>query len=119
MARTKRKRPPVSAAPIERKWVKCAFCRGKGIDPFGIPSKLSRCQVCSGTGKVAVGTPTITCAFCGGSGVYLDKRLTCTVCNGKGVVTQPKDATTCPDCLGSGMATDSLPDLLCGGKGVI
>ena len=26
--------------------MKCAYCRGRGVDPFGIPSKLSLCQVC-------------------------------------------------------------------------
>jgi len=28
----------------------CAFCRGRGNDPFGIMSHLSTCCVCGGRG---------------------------------------------------------------------
>lgn len=118
MAR-RRKMTTATVQPKDQEQIRCAFCKGKGLDPFGIPSRMSLCQVCLGTGKVWVEPPTITCAFCGGSGVYLDKRLTCTVCGGKGVVTSLKDAKACPDCLGSGMSPDGLPDLLCRGIGVI
>ncbi len=120
MAKPRRKRPKITMATSpNRKSVTCSFCNGKGTDPFGIPSKMSSCQVCKGTGNVFVEAPTMTCAFCGGSGVHFDKQLTCSVCNGKGVVTKPKDSKTCPDCLGSGVAQDGLPDLLCRGTGVI
>ena len=35
--------------------VACAFCGGRGKDPFGIMSWLSTCCVCGGTGVVQVG----------------------------------------------------------------
>jgi len=97
----------------------CAFCKGKGIDPFGLLSPESTCQVCSGTGKVRVDPPRAMCAFCKGTGVYFDSRLTCTVCGGKGMVTVPKGAKTCPKCKGTGKGLDDLPCLHCGGKGVV
>lgn len=101
--------------------VTCAYCKGAGIDPFGIPSVRSKCQVCGGRGKVNVEKPTIKCAFCGGSGIYPDKRITCTVCMGKGVVKAVKNPKTCPDCEGSGKskATPGLYCTKCKGKGVI
>ena len=64
--------------------IKCAFCKGKGKDPFDLLSKLATCQVCGGTGKVKVDEPMIECAFCKGSGIYPHERLTCSACNGKG-----------------------------------
>jgi len=98
--------------------ITCAFCKGLGKDPFGLLSPLATCQVCSGTGKVRVTPPTVKCAFCNGTGVYVHKRLTCTVCGGKGMVTVPKGAKTCSECNGSGQARDGLPCLACRGKGV-
>lgn len=118
MAKRRRIKRP-NGEPTPREEVTCAFCNGKGIDPFGILSSRSICQVCLGKGKVYIKPPYIECAFCGGTGVYPDKRLTCTVCGGKGVVTVPEDAKECPDCLGTGQAPDGLPCLLCRGKGVV
>ncbi|MEW6674746.1 MAG: hypothetical protein AB1348_01790 [Nitrospirota bacterium] len=106
-------------AKVKGAEIKCAFCKGLGKDPFGLLSPLSICQVCLGRGKVRVTPPTAECAFCNGTGIYLDKRITCTVCGGKGVVTVPKGAKTCPDCKGTGQAPDGLPCLACRGKGVI
>ena len=99
----------------------CAFCRGKGTDPFGIPSERSKCQVCGGRGKVRIEKPTIECIFCGGTGIYPDKRITCTVCMGKGVVKAVKNPETCPDCEGTGQSTSTpgLSCVRCKGKGVI
>lgn len=72
------------------KGIPCAFCRGKGKDPFGVPSKLSNCQVCAGKGKVAIADqPYETCGACDGAGIFAYHRLPCSVCKGKGVV--PKD----------------------------
>ncbi len=72
------------------KMIACAFCKGKGIDPFGIPSKLSNCQVCWGKGKVAIADiPHEICGACKGTGIFEHHRLPCSVCKGKGVV--PKD----------------------------
>ena len=61
----------------------CAFCRGTGMDPFGIMSWLSTCCVCKGGGIVQVRGPQARCAHCRGSGAV--KRLTCTACGGKGL----------------------------------
>ncbi len=101
--------------------IKCAFCKGKGKDPFGLLSELAACQVCGGTGKVEIEEPAIKCAFCKGSGVYPQGgRITCTVCNGRGSVTVEDAAEVCPKCKGSGQEIDSgLPCIKCRGKGVI
>ena len=99
----------------------CVFCKGKGKDPFDLLSELAACQVCAGTGKVEVEQPAIKCAFCKGSGVYHDSRVTCTVCEGKGMVTAPKGETIqCTKCDGTGVAMDSgMPCLKCKGKGLV
>ena len=66
--------------------IACAFCRGTGLDRFGVPSKLSQCQTCKGRGKVYVPEPHEKCASCLGTGVFRHHRLTCSVCGGKGRV---------------------------------
>lgn len=101
--------------------IDCAFCGGMGLDPFKIPSPLSRCQVCWGEGTVNVGDKTIKCVYCNGNGRHPELRLTCPVCWGKGVVNAVKEpAMVCPECGGTGRAPESkLPCLRCGGKGVI
>lgn len=66
--------------------VQCAFCKGTGLDRFGIPSKLSRCQVCNGRKEVSVPQLHEPCLGCLGTGAYPHHRLTCSVCGGKGVV---------------------------------
>lgn len=98
----------------------CAFCRGKGLDPFELLSKLSKCQVCLGKGKVLVEEPVIKCAFCNGTGVYpYGVRITCPVCGGKGVVKFTGEGILCSDCKGTGRSFESkLPCLTCKGKGV-
>jgi len=102
------------------KRIECAFCDAQGVDPFKIPSPLSKCQVCWGKGTVNVEEKTITCVYCNGSGRHPELRLTCPVCWGKGVVTVKEPGMTCPDCKGTGKAPESkLPCLRCGGKGVI
>lgn len=86
------------------KAIDCRFCKGKGIDPFGIMSKLAYCQVCKGNKKVEVIEPFVDCKFCKGSGVYPASRMSCTACSGKGVVSvQSKDGKECPNCNGSGI----------------
>ena len=72
--------------------LRCAFCKGTGVDPFALLSERSTCQVCCGRGEVEDGRPEMLCAFCRGSGVYPGKRITCTVCDGKGAVTAPRGA---------------------------
>lgn len=70
----------------------CAFCQGRGKDPFGLLSELSICQVCLGRRHVTVAVPYTICPTCGGSGAEQGTRLVCTMCGGKGVVSQPKQA---------------------------
>jgi len=67
--------------------VKCAYCYGRGTDPFGCPSPSSKCAVCGGKGYNRVMTPYVPCADCGGTGKQPGRRLTCTACKGKGVLT--------------------------------
>ena len=99
---------------------KCAFSQGKPTDPFGLLSKVSKCQVCGGRGEVTVLAPAIKCAFCHGSGVHRDQRLPCVVCSGKGIVNIKEPIDTCPDCEGRGVVEgDYLPCLKCKGKGAI
>jgi len=102
------------------KEIKCAFCKGKGVDPFELLSPLSVCAVCGGKGKVNVEEPYIKCAFCHGTGVYPHTRLNCTVCLGKGVVTFKEPKVTCPECKGTGQEhLTNLPCLRCRGIGVV
>jgi len=106
---------------MDAKEITCAFCEGTGKDPFGIMSPLSTCQVCWGKGSVTVREPAIVCAFCRGSGVHDEQRLTCTVCGGKGMVTIKEPVEKCPHCQGTGVNTgiNYLSCALCGGKGVV
>jgi len=86
--------------------VKCAFCGGKGLDPFGIMSPLAECQVCEGEGSVKLAEPMVKCAFCHGTGVHPNSRMTCTVCGGVGTVEVQKNASTCKHCHGTGRTAD-------------
>ena len=77
-------------SPLKPKEIPCAFCKGKGKDPFDVPSKLSDCQTCWGRGMVAIADiPHQTCSACKGTGIFAHHRLSCSVCKGKGVV--PED----------------------------
>jgi len=103
----------------------CAFCHGKGRDPFDIMSPLATCQVCGGTGWVALHPPIVPCAFCRGTGISPGLRMTCTTCGGVGMIEVPDNTLTCPCCGGTGRASDShWPDSplscsRCRGKGVV
>ena len=98
----------------------CAFCQGKGIDPFELLSKFSTCQVCGGRGEVSLSEPAIECAFCGGTGIHQNRRLTCAVCGGKGIVGVNEPVEPCPECKGKGVIEgDYLHCLKCKGRGVI
>ena len=84
------KQSKLATGQVKYKMIPCAFCKGKRVDPFGIPSKMSNCQVCWGKGKNAIADiPHETCSACKGTGVFEHHRLPCSVCKGKGVV--PKD----------------------------
>lgn len=93
---------------------------GRGKDPFGIMSYLSKCCVCWGSGVVTIQSPHIKCAHCRGTGAV--KTLTCTACMGKGVLPIAADNTRpCPTCYGSGddLSSTAMYCLHCRGKGVI
>jgi hypothetical protein len=99
---------------------RCAFCRGRGKDPFGIMSSLSTCCVCGGSGTVKVPLPSIPCAHCQGTGAI--KTLTCTVCSGKGAVFRPASPMLrCPVCRGTGddSSAPAMACLECRGRGFI
>jgi len=72
---------------------KCAYCHGRGVDPFGCPGPTSKCAVCGGKGYNRVVTPYATCTACGGTGKVLGRRMTCTTCKGRGVVAVRPGAT--------------------------
>lgn len=98
----------------------CAFCSGKGIDPFGIMSRLSDYQVCLFKGVAQVQLPYVTCARCQGSGAI--KRLSCTVCRGKGRFPAAVGPTIiCPDCQGTDdvNSAPAMDCLICRGRGRI
>ena len=100
--------------------VNCAFCRGKGKDPFEVMSALSICCVCGGNGKVRVDAPRAACAHCRGTGAV--KTLTCTTCGGKGAIALPALPTvSCPVCHGTGdeASAPALACLKCRGRGWI
>ena len=102
--------------------IQCAFCRGKGKDPFGVFSSLSTCCICGGSGVVSVGSPYVPCAFCQGTGVYPRSRLTCTACGGVGVIPIETPNRQCPHCLGTGADPHSETGfycLTCHGAGVV
>lgn len=88
------------------KTIKCAFCKGRGLDPFGIMSEMATCQVCGGKKAVEVFEPFVDCRFCKGSGVYPTQRLSCTACSGKGVISQEtKNGKLCESCNGTGVCS--------------
>ncbi len=97
----------------------CAFCRGRGVDPFNALSDRSLCGSCGGKGTVEVATPHVRCAYCSGSGSH--KTYRCLICAGSGVVAAPKGPTrACPDCEGKAFESSSgLACLTCKGRGVV
>ena len=101
--------------------IRCAFCGGKGSDPFNLLSSLARCQVCGGKGRVSVEEPAVRCVYCRGTGVQpYGTRITCQVCGGKGAVSFGGPREACADCHGSGRtAVNGLPCTHCRGRGVL
>jgi len=98
----------------------CAFCKGRGVDPYGVPSEFSACCVCGGRGKVWVAAPHIVCAHCAGSGSI--KTFTCSACGGKGAVPAwPGNASVCGICHGTGddASNAGLACLNCRGSGFV
>lgn len=112
------KRKKITIGNFEK--ITCAFCKGKGKDPFGVPSKLSNCQVCNGRGTAQVVKPVEPCPYCKGKGIFFYHRMPCTVCGGKGSVTKIKGEKRCAKCTGKGQNQESgLPCSTCDGLGAI
>lgn len=100
--------------------VRCSFCKGRGVDPFGLLSEHSLCVVCGGRKMVWVASPSMVCAHCSGTGTI--KRLTCTSCGGKGLMPAVDgDSIRCPSCQGSGndSSVSDMACLTCHGRGRI
>jgi DnaJ-class molecular chaperone len=96
--------------------IPCAFCGGKGTDPFNQLSEKSRCESCHGRGVVLVPRHHVRCGYCNGAGSY--KTYRCPTCGGTGV-TEPvrSPVQTCPHCDGLGFETGSgLECLTCRGR---
>ena len=109
-----------SLNPVVFEELTCAFCGGRGRDPFDIMSYLSTCCVCGGRGKVQVHAPAVACAHCEGTGAI--KTLTCTTCGGRGSVHLPSLPTvSCSVCKGSGddASAPAMACLKCRGTGLI
>lgn len=103
----------------ETKTIHCAFCGGRGKDPFELLSELATCQVCNGKGEVMIASPYNSCPACSETGVKPHSRLVCTVCKGKGVISRQK-GEDCPTCEGLGKNKESdLPCSTCGGTGKV
>jgi DnaJ-class molecular chaperone len=97
----------------------CAFCRGKGIAPYGMMDPPPRCEVCYGHGTNVVPWPHDGCAFCEGTGTF--RTFSCLVCRGTGVVPPlPGPTHRCEECRGRAFDTrGGLPCLRCRGRGVV
>ena len=68
--------------------IKCAFCRGTGIQPRSLSSK---CLACRGKGEVNLEGPAIQCPSCKGTGrASNSSMLSCLHCKGVGVVEKAK-----------------------------
>ncbi len=103
------------------KWelVPCAFCHGKGTDPYNVMSAASRCESCRGRKSVLVVRNHVRCKCCNGAGS--DKTYRCPECLGAGVVSVvPEPNAVCPECGGVGFSSSSgLECLKCVGRGLI
>jgi len=97
----------------------CTFCKGKGLDPFGIMSYRSKCYACNGEKKKWVKKPIKKCPCCKGTGVSLGtSRNYCIVCHGMGVVSISENAIVCPKCKGTGFDASSCYCMKCKGAGM-
>lgn len=99
------------------KIITCAFCNGKGKDPYNLLSSKSNCFVCNGTGRIEIEEPLKKCVFCSGTGKNpLGARVSCIVCGGKGN-NHCESNTKCIKCKGTGKSSDGLPCNYCKGIG--
>ena len=107
------------ASAEARESVSCAFCKGKGTDPFNQLSSLSVCSACDGQGTLSVPVPHVRCAYCEGTGSH--KTYRCPVCGGAGATAALTAPTkNCPSCEGLAFeASSGLVCLTCRGHGVV
>lgn len=103
--------------------VQCAFCKGRGRDPFGVIYEGSICSVCSGSGEHSILKPHVQCAYCKGGGVEFGTRNPCLGCHGRGHVSlgsKKGPLTRCPSCRGGGMEQETkLVCSRCHGTGML
>ncbi len=98
----------------------CAFCKGKGVDPFGVMSFLSLCVVCLGKGFIELPGTVHKCAYCKGKGESpTGTRCTCPACRGKGLIPIKEPVSTCPDCQGKGTKDNWWYCIGCHGAGLV
>lgn len=103
----------------EQVTIGCAYCSGRGRDPFELLSKWATCYICRGKLQTRVKNPTRCCPYCEGSGISPRGRYSCIVCHGKGVIHVKEPYRICHHCGGSGTFFPSgLWCVECGGKGV-
>lgn len=102
---------------VSEQTITCAFCRGKGTDPYDQLSSRSRCEACHGAGTITVPVASVSCAYCRGSGSY--KTFRCLVCKGAGIVVPlPEPTQLCPACGGLAFEFSSgMACLRCRGRG--
>jgi DnaJ-class molecular chaperone len=108
----------ISIAP-SRETITCAFCGGKGTDPYNCMSSRSVCGSCHGRGTLNVPYPHRRCTFCEGTGSH--KTYRCPICGGAGVNPEPVTPTRpCDECGGCAFDSSSgLPCLTCRGLGYV
>ena len=101
----------------------CAYCEGKGKDPFGVPSSEWTWEGWKGKGSNALigkESGVKECRYCDGSGKHPIERLTCPVCKGYGVFQLNGQGSPCSECHGNGKREDGyFPCAYCKGYGVI
>src|SRR5947209_5696363 len=103
--------------PATLEAIRCAYCHGKGSDPFAIAPGPSTCGCCGGRGSVPIATPHVQCAYCRGTGSSRTYR--CPVCGGAGAIAAIAGPTRdCPTCGGHAFeASGGLPCPNCRGRG--
>ena len=88
---------------------RCRYCKGLGVDRFGIMSPLSTCPACGGRTKFRFSAWVKDCAYCSGSGITpRSGRNPCLACRGRGIVTVPPGSVRCRTCLGTGRTENGV-----------
>jgi DnaJ-class molecular chaperone len=81
----------------------CVYCKGKGVDHFGVMSTSSLCSVCLGKGDFEFTESAQKCVYCQGTGDSpTGTRCACLACRGRGVIAVAHENEICQDCHGFG-----------------